>query len=240
MSARVTPFVALVALACGSSPAESPKTAESDTAKTDEPSESDAAAASAGWNRLVEDELVWRRPDLDASCDETRSGHYMPSSAESYEERVLLASNLRCKPVTFVLPGSGGDRSQPAGFPGGAYCCPRTLPPAPPPHSGGGKSCEQAQDEYVAAKERSDDRGSERPTADTYGNILNQGGYFKHCSVADSTKLEICAAILEGRAVGVTVRTNPVEPKPADCIAEAVVKLTFPKNALMDVTRTRF
>ena len=233
-------FVALVALCCSSAPTASPSTAaSSDGEKSVEPSSSDVAAARAGWDRLVKEELVWRRPDLDASCDAAKSGHYMPSAAELYEERVLLASKLGCKPVTFVLPGSESSGSLGASFPGGGYCCPRELPPAPEPHTGGGKSCEQAQDEYVASS-GGRDKSDEKPSAGAYGGILNRGNYFKDCNVPDSMKLEICGAILDGRAVGVTVRTNPVDPGPADCIAKGVRGLSFPKNSRMDVTRTTF
>jgi hypothetical protein len=242
MSARAALLVAFVVLACGSSPSAASQTAESsDAPKSDEPDAGEVAASKAEWNRLVRGELVWRRPDLDASCDETRSGHFMPSSAERFEERVLAVSRIGCKSVTFVLPGSGSDGSLGASFPGGAFCCPRDLPPASLPHTGGGKSCEQAQDEYVASHApEPGERGPDRPSVDAYGAILNKGSYFKHCSVSHSTTIVICAAILDGRAVGVTVRTTPVEPGPADCIAEAVVGLTFPKNSLMDVTKTHF
>src|SRR5262245_15490298 len=180
MSTRVAPLVVLMALACGSSPAESPKTAESSDSPKDEPDASEAAAAKAEWDRLVAAELVWLRPDLDASCDGARAGHHMASSAEPFEQRVLMASKLGCKPVTFVLPGGQGGGS-PGGFPGGNYCCPRDLPPAPPPHAGGGKTCEQAQEEYVAATETS--KSSEQPSAGAYGAVLNRGTYFKNCSV---------------------------------------------------------
>jgi hypothetical protein len=242
MSARTaSALFAIISFACGSAPTASPNSASSSDGASvdeskDEPSATDIAAAKAGWDRLVKEELVWRRPDLDASCDETRSGHYMASAPEPFEERVVLASKIGCKPVTFVLPGSQSDSAAGASFPGGGYCCPRDLPPAPPPHTGGGKSCEQAVDEYVAGGSSK----GESTSVGTYGAILNRGTYFKHCSVPDSTKIEICAAVLDGRAVGVTVRTNPADPTPADCIAKAVVALSFPKNSRMDVTKTSF
>ena len=228
---RASPLVALALFACGGAPANSPRSATSaDAERADEPSAGDSAAAKAEWDRLVKEELVWRRPDLDGSCDKARSGHYMASVTEPFEQRVVLASELGCKPVTVVLPGIG------AGFPGAGYCCPKDLPPAPPPHTGGGKSCEQAQEEYVAGNQSE----GASTSAGSYGAVLNRGSYFKHCGVPDSTAIDICAAVLDGRAVGVTVRTSPADKGPADCIAEAVLGLSFPKNSKMDVTRTTF
>jgi hypothetical protein len=238
MPSRAVPvFVAVAMIACGSSTANAPKSSPStESSNPEEPSPADTAAARAGWDRLVKEEAVWQRPDLDASCDKTRSGHYM-AAVGAFEDRVVLASNLGCKPITFVLPGSDG--SPGSSFPGGDYCCPRDLPRAPMPHTGGGKSCEQAQKEYIDAAPHEGDK-SKQPTAGTYGAILNRGSYFKHCSVPDTTTIQICTAIQNGRAVGITVRTQPVDPGPADCIAEAVLKLSFPENPRMDVTKTSF
>jgi hypothetical protein len=233
-------FAALAMVACGSSTANSPKNDPStEGAKPDEPASADTGVAQSGWARLVKEELVWQRPDLDPLCDTTRAGHHMPDAPEPFQERVVLASQLGCTPIGFVLPGSQSDRSVGPSFPGADYCCPRDLSPAPLPHTGGGKSCEQAQKEYVQnAPPELESR--ERPTAGAYGAILNRGSYFKHCAVPDSTSIKICTAILNSRAVGVTVRTRPVDPGPADCIAEAVLKLSFPENPRMDVTKTSF
>ncbi len=234
----VAPFLGLAMVACGSSTANSPKKPPTEGAKPDEPASADDGARKAGWDWLVKEEAVWRRPDLDASCDKERSGHYM-AAVGPFEEGVLRASKVGCKPITFVLPGSPSNGSLATGFPGGDYCCPRDLPPAPLPHTGGGKSCEQAQKEYIDAAPH-EGESSKQPTVGTYGAILNRGSYFKHCSVPDSTQIQICTAIQNGRAVGVTVRIQPVDSGQADCIAEAILKLSFPVSAGMDVTKTLF
>lgn len=108
------------------------------------------------------------------------------------------------------------------------------------PHTGGAPTCEQAVEDYI----RSFDVGDAPPpgdsTAGQYGAVLNRGTYFKHCAIPDTTGIDICAAVLDGRVVGVTVRTSPVAPARADCIATAVLQLAFPANVRMEVARTRF
>jgi len=108
----------------------------------------------------------------------------------------------------------------------------------PPPHTGGGPSCEAAADEYVRAGPHPP--ADKKTSANEYGAILNAGKYFKHCGVPDSTEVLICAAIHHGHAVGVSVRTRPVEPMLEECVAKAVLGLEFPANERMDVTRTMF
>ena len=66
------------------------------------------------------------------------------------------------------------------------------------------------------------------------------GSYFAHCGVPDTTSIHICAAVQNGRAVGVTVRTAPGSKKLSRCIAAGVRGLSFPSHPRMDVTRTTF
>jgi len=70
--------------------------------------------------------------------------------------------------------------------------------------------------------------------------VLNGGGYFSHCGVPNSMAVNICAAVQNGRAVGVTVSTKPNDPKKESCIASAVRGLSFPSHPKLDVTRTAF
>jgi hypothetical protein len=108
------------------------------------------------------------------------------------------------------------------------------------PILGGGMSCEQAQSRYVEEMSIGGPRGQADITAGQYGAILNRGGYFSHCGVPNSTQVYICAAVQNGRAVGVTVTTNPRNPQAQACIAGSVRRLSFPVHPKLDVTRTSF
>jgi hypothetical protein len=103
----------------------------------------------------------------------------------------------------------------------------------------GGQSCEAAMDSYNEEKSMGD-QGQADLTEGQYGRVLNGGGYFSHCGVPFSMNVNICAAVQNGRAVGVTVTTQPSDPKKAACIASAVRGLSFPTHPKLDVTRTRF
>jgi hypothetical protein len=103
----------------------------------------------------------------------------------------------------------------------------------------GGQSCEAALDAYNEDKSMGDE-GQADITAGQYGRVLNSGSYFSHCGVPFSMSVGICAAVQNGHAVGVTVTTQPNDPKKAACVASAVRGLSFPSHPKLDVTRTRF
>jgi hypothetical protein len=128
----------------------------------------------------------------------------------------------------------------------------RTTPPAVPkpapapseepiqPTRASGGSCEAA---IAAYKEEVDlRRRNQTPdiSASTYAGILNNGSYFAHCGVPASLRISICAAVQRGRAIGVTVQTNPARPSAERCIQSAVRRLRFPSHPKLDVTRTVF
>jgi hypothetical protein len=77
-------------------------------------------------------------------------------------------------------------------------------------------------------------------TAGQYGSILNKGTYFAHCGAPDDMQINICAAVQNGRAVGVSVSVKPNNPGVASCIAGGVRGLSFPSRPNLDVTRTTF
>jgi hypothetical protein len=52
--------------------------------------------------------------------------------------------------------------------------------------------------------------------------------------------LNICAAVQNGRAVGVTVVTKPSNPGIASCVAGGVRRLSFPAHPKLDVVRVSF
>jgi hypothetical protein len=108
------------------------------------------------------------------------------------------------------------------------------------PILGGGMSCEAAQNAYVEEMNVGGPRGQADITAGQYGSVLNRGSYFAHCGVPDSTGLSICAAVQNGRAVGVTITARPRNAGIERCVAASVRGLSFPSHPKLDVTRTNF
>jgi hypothetical protein len=186
------------------------------------------------WDRLVERELVWRRPDMDVRCGPSHSGYFIRTTSPDGPLGAALSAELGCRHPEDPLSGAS---KQPE-FLGTTYCCPGSRS-APMPHTAGAPSCEQAVEDYIRGF-----RDNEPPpgdsTATEYGAILNRGSYFKHCAVPDTIGIDICAAVINGRVAGVTVRTQPTAPSHADCVAAAVLQLAFPPNVRMDVARTQF
>ncbi len=108
------------------------------------------------------------------------------------------------------------------------------------PILGGGMSCEAAQNAYVEEMSMGGPRGQADLTANQYGAVMNSGSYFAHCGVPDNVGVNICAAVQNGRAVGVTVTTRPRNPKLESCISGGVRGLRFPSHPKLDVSRTSF
>jgi hypothetical protein len=108
------------------------------------------------------------------------------------------------------------------------------------PILGGGQSCEAAQASYVEEMSVGGPKGQADITGGQYAAILNRGSYFAHCGVPDSAKISICAAVQNGRAVGVTVVLSPRNRGAEGCIAAGVRGLSFPSNPKLDVTHTNF
>jgi hypothetical protein len=108
------------------------------------------------------------------------------------------------------------------------------------PILGGGMTCEAAQAAYVEEMNVGGPKGQADLTAGQYGSILNSGSYFGHCGVPDSMGVNICAAVQNGKAVGVSVSTRPRNPKVEGCVKAAVRGLRFPSHPKLDVTRTTF
>jgi eukaryotic-like serine/threonine-protein kinase len=108
------------------------------------------------------------------------------------------------------------------------------------PILGGGQSCESARNAYVEEMSMGGPKGQADLTAGQYGSVLNRGSYFGHCGVPESMGINICAAVQNGRAVGVTVTTKPRDPRIQSCIAAGVRGLSFPSNPKLDVSTTNF
>jgi len=104
----------------------------------------------------------------------------------------------------------------------------------------GGMSCEAARDRYVEEYNIGGGKGSPDLTAGQYGGVLNRGTYMAGCGVPSSMSVNICAAVQNGRAVGVTVRTTPPNAGIASCVTSAVRGLAFPANPKLDIAYTNF
>lgn len=87
---------------------------------------------------------------------------------------------------------------------------------------------------------RSGERGAPDLTRDAFASVLENGTYLGACSIPDRTALEICAAVQDGKVVGVSVNTEPRNAEISACVRRAVARLRFPHSARLDVTRTRF
>ncbi len=107
------------------------------------------------------------------------------------------------------------------------------------PILGGGMSCEAAQAAYVEEMKMGS-TGQADLSAGQFQQVLGNGSYLNGCGVPDSMSVNICAAVQNGKAVGVSVRTSPPNPKAQGCIAGAVRRLSFPSHPKLDVTRTSF
>ncbi len=127
------------------------------------------------------------------------------------------------KMVGDMSPGGGGTGVRPGG---GNY-----------PQIAGGTSCEGARARYV---EDYDKATPPDLSANAFGKVLNNGTYLNSCGVPSSMSVTICAAVQNGRAVGVTVSTNPKDGKLSSCIAGQIRALSFPSHPRLDVTTTSF
>jgi hypothetical protein len=108
------------------------------------------------------------------------------------------------------------------------------------PRAGSLPSCESAA---AAASETIDlgaARGAPDLTRNAFAAVLENGAYLAHCAIPERAALEICAAVQEGRVVGVSVVTEPRNPAISACVRRAVAALHFPQSSRLDVTRTRF
>ncbi len=127
------------------------------------------------------------------------------------------------KTVGEIIPGGGGTGARPAG---GNY-----------PQIASGTSCEGARAKYV---EDYDKAAPPDLSANAFGSVLNNGRYLNNCGVPSSMSVTICAAVQNGHAVGVTVRTDPKDGKLSSCIASQIRALSFPSHPRLDVTTTTF
>jgi hypothetical protein len=102
----------------------------------------------------------------------------------------------------------------------------------------GGQSCEGAQAAYVEEMKMSGG-GQADITRAKYASVMNNGSYLNGCGLPSSVAVNVCVAVQNGRAVGVTVRTKPDHPAKR-CIASNLRRKSFPSHPKLDVVRTSF
>src|SRR5262245_60690804 len=131
--------------------------------------------------------------------------------------------------ATFAVVVACGSAPEPTPAAPGATHPRLPRPPAAadapePVRRGGGSSdgvtCEEARDAHpdevgIGAK-KSD--GPE-PSDDQFSGPLAKGSYLNDCEVPESTKVSVCAAIVDGKAAGVTVATDPSDPDKEKCVS---------------------
>jgi hypothetical protein len=123
----------------------------------------------------------------------------------------------------------GGDVAAPAPAPDSEREAPITM-----------SSCENAIARNNEQISIGGPRGPTDITREAYAGILQNGRYLSGCSIPDRTVFEICTAVRDGRAVGVTVTSSPPSSSLNACVRRAVSRLKFPQNPRLDVTHTRF
>ena len=104
----------------------------------------------------------------------------------------------------------------------------------------GGTSCEGAAAKYNEEYKINGNNGPPDLTAGAYNAVLGRGTYLNACGVPASMGVNVCAAVQNGRAVGVTVSTTPPDRRIQSCVAAGVRGLSFPSNPKLDVATTNF
>ncbi len=121
-----------------------------------------------------------------------------------------------------------------------------TPPDAPPPPASEpdapavASSCEAAIARNNEQLTIGAARGAPDISREAYAGILQNGRYLSGCSIPERTVFEICAAVKDGHAIGITILSNPPISKLNSCVRSAVARLQFPQNSRLDVTHTRF
>jgi eukaryotic-like serine/threonine-protein kinase len=72
------------------------------------------------------------------------------------------------------------------------------------------------------------------------GAPLRSAGFISGCGAPDSMKVTVKVAVKMGRAVGVSVFTNPPNPSVAACVDRHVRGLSWPSNPKMDTLTTQY
>jgi hypothetical protein len=103
----------------------------------------------------------------------------------------------------------------------------------------GGQGCQAAYDAHgqhvdVAAKATT---APDIPQS-AYASVLEDFSNYGRCQLDYEMDVSICVAVLDGKARGVTVKTQPANARLASCVATAVERLRYPKSPRIDLVRT--
>ncbi len=99
-------------------------------------------------------------------------------------------------------------------------------------------SCERAAASFV--DDRTAASGPKDLAAGDFAAVLDNGSYLAPCNVPDSMTVKVCVAVQNGKAVGLTVATEPESSDVASCVRSEVAALEFPSHPKLDVARTTF
>jgi hypothetical protein len=103
-----------------------------------------------------------------------------------------------------------------------------------------GKSCEKAMDDNPQTIDMGKKNSKPDLTNDQLGQPMRNSTFFSGCGLADSANADICAAVKQGKVLGVSVKITPNNNKVAACIDKATRKLPFPQSDKMDVVKQHF
>jgi hypothetical protein len=215
--------------------------AADDGARVEEP------APSAAPNSVVESDEPPHSTEAQARSPRRDSAQTEPRRARSVDEsspRVALAlpeftdSSRREAPVR----AADGPRIDSLFEPEAPWTTPH-APDAPPLEGAAPAritSCEAAMARNTEEIAIGGPAAAPDVTREAYASILQNGRYLSGCRIPSRTVFEICAAVRDGRAVGITVVSNPADSSVNACVRSAVARLRFPSSPKLDVTHTRF
>ena len=69
---------------------------------------------------------------------------------------------------------------------------------------------------------------------------MRTSAFFSNCPLAGDAKAEICAAIKQGKPLGVTVKVTPSNKRVAACIDRDTRKLSWPSSDKLDIVHQSF
>ena len=101
-------------------------------------------------------------------------------------------------------------------------------------------SCESAAASANQSVDLRAGPGAPDLSREAFASILENGAYLASCAIPSRTALDLCVAVQNGKAVGVSVSSEPRDANVIACVRRAVSALRFPQSDRLDVTRTRF